>query len=78
MLKKAREEGKVSISDLYSIIRRTMKKNEYPAEYINMLETDTFANLNYGWFYEDLRGVRPGIVGRDKYYLDLPEETAIK
>ncbi len=78
MLKQAREEGKVSVSDLYSIIRRTLKKNDYPMEYIEMLEKDQYTNNNYGWFYEDLRNVRPGIVGRDRYFLDLPEAVAIK
>lgn len=78
MLKQAREEGKVSVSNLYSIIRHTLKKNRYPQEYIEMLEKDQYTNNNYGWFYDDLRGVVPGVVGRDRYFLDLPEAVAIK
>lgn len=75
---KARDEGCVSVSELYSIIKRTLEKGNYPREIIALLKEDDYANTNYGWYYDDLRGVRPGIAGRDRYFLDLPEEVAIR
>lgn len=77
MVAQAKADKKVSVSDLYSIIRRTLKKNHYPREIIAMLETEKYTDDNYGWYYEDLRNAMVGTAGRDRYFLDLPQETAI-
>ena len=78
LVSQARDDGKVSVADLYSIVRRTLKKRRYPTEIIEMLESPQFTDRNYGWYYDDLRTARVGVYGRDRYFLDLPDEVVIK
>lgn len=77
LIRQAKEEGKVSVADLYSIIRRTLKKKDYPREIIAILASDNYRDNRYGWYYEDICNARPGIAGRDRYFLDLPTEVYI-
>lgn len=78
MIKIAKADGKVSVSTLYSIIRHTLERGKYPKEIIELLQNDVYTNTNYGWTLDDLRFVRPGTIGRDRYFLDLPEVRVIK
>ena len=77
MIDKASKQGKISVSELYTIMSKTLKRNGYPDSYISMLETDQYTNLNWGWYLDDLRRAQPGLIGNNMYYLDLPEERNI-
>lgn len=74
----ARESRRVSISDLYAIIRRELKRQRYPKEIVSLLERSDYSDENYGWYYDDLASARVGTLRNGRFYLDLPEAIAIK
>lgn len=81
LVKQAKDDTVVSVSDLYFIIKRILKKADYPKEVIDLLESPQYTDNDYGWSYDDLRSARPGsqrINGRTRYFLDLPEAKAIR
>ena len=81
IIKQAKDDTVVSVSDLYFIIKRILKKADYPKEVIDLLESPQYTDNDYGWSYDDLRSARPGSVrtnGRTRYFLDLPEAKAIR
>lgn len=81
LVKQAKDDTVVSVSDLYFIIKRILKKADYPKEVIDLLESPQYTDNDYGWSYDDLRSARPGSVrtnGRTRYFLDLPEAKAIR
>ncbi len=81
IVKQAKDDTYVSVSDLYFIIKRILKKADYPKEVIELLESPQYTDNDYGWSYDDLRSARPGSVrtnGRTRYFLDLPEAKAIR
>lgn len=76
--KQAYREHKVSVADLYSIIKKQLKQAKYPAEIIEMLEKPEYTDLSFGWYFEDLQDARVEVLGRDRFCLDLPKAVAIK
>lgn len=76
--KEAHRDHKVSVSTLYSIIRRELKNNKYSTEIISMLESPEYTDESWGWYIEDLQDARVEVLGRDRFCLDLPKAVAIK
>lgn len=74
----AKEHHRVSISDLYAIIRLELKRQRYSKDVIAMLEKSDYSDENYGWYYDDLTYARVGTLRSGRFYLDLPEAVAIK
>lgn len=76
--KQAYREHKVSVADLYSIVKKQLKQAKYPPDIIELLEKPEYTDLSFGWYFEDLQDARVEILGRDRFCLDLPKAVAIK